>query len=97
MMSLFYLIEYTIKGVIARVGRIIIISAILSIGTLLVITINTGVIVFQKLEKQSLDTPKFLQPLTFVFKIHISRARICLRKKFTEKDFQDIFPIREFD
>ena len=91
-MSLFYLIEYTIKGVIARVGRIIIISAILSIGTLLVITINTGVIVFQKLEKQSLDTPKFFTTVDIRLQDpYIQGTDMFAEKKFTEKDFQDIF------
>ena len=92
MMSFLCLIEYTVKGVVARIGRIIIVSAILAIGIFLVLTINTGVIVFQKLEKQSLDTPKFFTTIDIRLQDpNIQGTEVFAEKKFTKEDFQDIF------
>jgi len=91
-MKLFFTLEYAIKGLFARIGRVLIISGILAISTMLILVLQSGISVFQKIEEQALSSPKAFTSIDIRLQDpHMQGSQDIEQKKFSDEDFQSLF------
>ncbi len=86
-------LEYALKGLTARAGRLLIIAGILAVSTILVMTLNVGVRVFQQIELQSLNTPRVFTSVEINTENLTSQSgsQQIAPRHFTDADFQAVF------